>query len=86
MTRNAAIREILSESPSTCYDIAGALGITVRSATVGMWVLQSQRHVRKIEKTVPGAHYKPRYFYELTTHGRAEARFDINAAQRRMVA
>ena len=74
MTRNARIRKLLAEAPSTCDEIAACLRITTRSARVGMWVLTHSNHARKTGNTLPGALWRPRNLYELTPQGKAAMR------------
>jgi predicted ArsR family transcriptional regulator len=75
MTRNAAIRELLADAPSTTHEISALLGISQRSAHVGMWVLAHQGHAAKTGRVI--AHEglgRPRNLYELTPKGRAMLR------------
>lgn len=72
MSRSADIRLLLAFAPSTGHELADLLGITLRSAHVGLWVLQKQRHVRKSGRVVQsGERGKPRNLYELTARGKA---------------
>lgn len=49
LTRNGRIRACLLEGPATSAEIAASLGITRRSARVGLWVLTTQGHIRRTE-------------------------------------
>jgi predicted ArsR family transcriptional regulator len=65
-TRSARIFECLESGPCTSADVAAILGITPRSARVGIWLLQSQGQVRSTGRSVPSTSGRPYLIYELT--------------------
>ncbi len=75
MSRSADIRLVLNDKASTCHQIAALLGIPLRSAVVGIGVLEERGHVRKTGRTVPSeSRARARNVYELTDRGRVMVR------------
>lgn len=70
MSRNADIRRLLREAPSTTHEIAALLGLTLRDTHVGLWVLTKQGHVRKSGATIRSETGRPRKLFEITDRGR----------------
>ena len=77
MSRNATIRRLLADAPSTPHEIAALSGLSLRSVQIGIFVLCQQKHAVKTGGTLPSElGNKPRNLYRLTDRGRRFAAGD----------
>jgi len=65
--RNANIRRLLFEGPATSGEVSASLGISKRSARVGLWVLRKAGHAL-VSGEIPGKGV-PQKIYALTARG-----------------